>query len=162
MKMMPWFSTRSSASFTTSSMSTSFLSSSSTRIRRASGTLTVRRFFRFGSMSCSISVKLKSVPSIPWGGCIISIIGIVLRGTSTSTSRSSSFPSRSMPAQLLARALPALVLGGQAFSALAWPLATTTNTGPVPSCPPCPLAGGGAGGSSRSSSRSSARCSAWG
>ena len=43
---MPWFSTRSSASFTTSSMSTSFSSSSSSRIRRASGTFTVRRFFR--------------------------------------------------------------------------------------------------------------------
>ena len=32
-------------------------------MRRASGTLTTRRFFRLGIMSCSHSVKLKSVPS---------------------------------------------------------------------------------------------------
>ena len=56
-------------------MSTSFFSSSSTSTRRASGTLTVRRFVRFGSMSCSHSVKLTSGPSIPWGGCIISSPG---------------------------------------------------------------------------------------
>ena len=68
MKRMPWFSVRSSASFTTSSMSTSFFSSSSIRMRRASGTRTVRRFFFFGIMSCSISTKLISGPSIP-GGC---------------------------------------------------------------------------------------------
>src|SRR6266511_2417718 len=45
MKITPWFSTRSRASFTTSSMSTSFFSSSSTRMRRASWRCTVRRFF---------------------------------------------------------------------------------------------------------------------
>jgi hypothetical protein len=56
-------------------MSTSFFSSSSTRTRLASGTFTVRRFFRLGSMSWSISVKLMSVPSMPWGGWISSIMG---------------------------------------------------------------------------------------
>ena len=96
MNRMPWFSTRSSASFTVSSMSTSFFSSSSIRMRRASGTRTVRRFFRFGIISCSHSVKLKSVPSIPCGGCIISMPGKFCGTTSISTSRSSSLPSASI------------------------------------------------------------------
>src|SRR5579884_600763 len=95
MKITPWFSTRSSASFTTSSMSTSFFSSSSIRMRRASWRCTVRRFLRLGSISCSHSMKLKSGPSMPGGGCIISSIGKLCCWTSTSTSRSSSLPSRS-------------------------------------------------------------------
>ena len=65
MKMSPWFSTRSRASFTTSSMSTSFFNSSSIRIRRASWRWTLRRFLRLGSMSCSISVMLTSGPLHP-------------------------------------------------------------------------------------------------
>src|SRR5213080_4129602 len=95
MKITPWFSTRSSDSFTTSSMSTSFFSSSSIRMRRASCRCTVRRFFFFGSISCSSSVKLTSVPSMPCGGCIISSPGKPCCCTSISTSRSSSFPSLS-------------------------------------------------------------------
>src|SRR4029077_4640099 len=68
---------------------------SSIRIRRASCRCTVRRFFFFGSISCSHSVKLKSGPSMPCGGSIISMPGKPCCCTSTSTSLSSSFPSLS-------------------------------------------------------------------
>ena len=78
---------------TTSSMSTSRSSSSWKRMRRASATVTVRRLVRFGSISCSISVRFTSIPSIPPTGNIIPPIGIPC-ATSTSTVRSSSRPSR--------------------------------------------------------------------
>ena len=75
MKMMPWFSTRSSASFTVSSRSTSLRSSSSSSSRRASGIFTVRRLGFLGSMSMSQSVKLDSGASIPSGERMASGLG---------------------------------------------------------------------------------------
>ena len=154
MKMMPWFSTRSSDSLITSSMSTSFLSSSSTMTRRASGTFTVRRFFRFGIISCSISVKLMSAPSIPCGGWISSIIGKLWGVTSISTSRSSRPPSasicRSFSRERLRRSSSALA----AASGFAWPSirprTPSRRHSPTP-CRPCagaaaPAAGAGGEG----------------
>ena len=164
---MPCFSTRSSASFTTSSMSTSFLSSSSSRMRRASGTFTVRRFFRFGIISCSISVKLKSVPSIPCGGCIISMH----RGSSAAPPRSRPRARRACPSASscgASRACAAAAPRGPA-PLDACPARTPRRTRGSPCRPPAPRrprrfagCGRGSGGSSRSSSRSSARSSACG
>ena len=91
---MPSFSTRSSASAVTSSMSMSFSSSCSKRMRRASDTFTVRFFLRLGSISLSMSEML-SMPSGAPCDASTSNIGAVCGVTSTSTSRSSSFPSSS-------------------------------------------------------------------
>ena len=44
-------------------------------VRRASATVTARRFVRLGSMSWSISVKLWSMPSPPMGIIIPSMLG---------------------------------------------------------------------------------------
>ena len=172
MKITPWFSTRSSASFTTSSMSTSFLSSSSTRMRRASCRCTVRRFFFFGIISCSHSVKLKSGPSMPCGGCIISSIGKPCCCTSISTSRSSSFPSLSCW-RSFSRVRRRRSCASTSPSAAFWvtsPLDETTNSGafsprPSPFSPGLGLRDwgiGGTGGSRISNNRSSARASASG
>src|SRR5438445_429174 len=166
MKITPWFSTRSSASFTTSSMSTSFLSSSSTRMRRSSCRCTVRRFFFLGIISCGHSVKLKSGPSMPCGGCIISSIGKPCCCTSISTSRSSSFPSLSCWrsfSRVRRRRSCASTSPSTAF-AVTSPLDETTNSGAL-SARPSPFSPGergdgrggvGVGGRSRSSSRSTA------
>ena len=96
--MMPWFSVRSSASFTTSSMSTSFFELLVHQDPAGVGHLhACAASCPCGSICCSHSVKLKSVPFHPLGRLHhlqrrVALLGV----TSISTSRSSSFPSRSM------------------------------------------------------------------
>ena len=90
-KMMPSFSTRSSASATTSSWLMSLSYSSSSRMRRASATVTVRRFFRLGMNCSSISPKLPIPSGAPcWAK---SKPPMDDAATSISISRCSSWPS---------------------------------------------------------------------
>ncbi len=63
-------------------------------MRRASATFTVRFLLRLGSMSRSISVKFSMPSGVPCG-VMTSSIGALGCVTSTSTSRCSSWPSRS-------------------------------------------------------------------
>ena len=72
-KMIPIFSTRSSASAVMSSRSTSFSISCSYSVRRASETLTVRFFLRLGIISWNISAKFSNPSGAPFDAIMSNI-----------------------------------------------------------------------------------------
>ena len=117
-KTIPDCSTRRTASFATTSMSTSRFASSAVRWSSASGTFTCFFFVFFGSRLEKSSFMLNSISSIPWG-VSTSTIGEIVFVTSSSTSRSSRRPSRSMRRSLsraeLALSAPATCAGVDGF-----------------------------------------------